>query len=335
MSAAPNLLPLRVGIQGDAGSFSHAALRTLQGDGAAPEHYSDFDAVLDALDAGAVDRVLLPVHNSLAGVVGASLKAISARDLRVDAETELPIRLCVLGLPGSSLATLRSIASHPIALGQCSRFLSYHPRLHVHAEYDTAGAARLAAERGDMAAGAIASREAAELYGLDVLAEDIQDRLDNVTRFWLLARRRLSQQSPPAAQTRTDSHLALHVRAGRSVGAIRGATTVPRDEPAELKAATHELLADLLSVNGISAADVISAIFTVTPDITSEFPAYAAREIGWAGVPLLCTSEIAVTGALPRCLRVLLHVERREAGWMPRHVYLREAHVLRPDLVRG
>ena len=115
------------------------------------------------------------------------------------------------------------------------------------------------------------------------------------------------------------------------VRALRGATTVARDDRDEVGAAVHELLAALRADNGFAPDDVISAIFTVTPDLASAFPAEAARAAGWSGVPLLCSSEIAVPGSLPRCVRVLLHVERHWA-WPPRHVYLRDAVSLRPDL---
>lgn len=331
IAAEPRVLPLRVGIQGEPHCFSHAALRALRGDAAHAEHYPDFDSVLQALDRGAIDRALLPVYNTLAGPVAASLRAIAAADLRVETETELPIRLCALGLPGSSLSTIRSIASHPVALRQCTRFFAYHPWIVPHAEYDTAGAARLVAAAGDPAAGALASREAGESCGLVPLAEDVQDRTDNVTRFWLVGRRRLAQDD--SAALAVDGHLAAHVRARSQVAAIRGATTVEQDSRESLREATSELLAALAEANGISPADVISAIFTATPDLTSDFPAVAARATGWEGVPLLCTREMAVTGALPRCLRVLLHIMVPDATWRPRHIYLRDAAGLRPDIV--
>jgi chorismate mutase len=116
------------------------------------------------------------------------------------------------------------------------------------------------------------------------------------------------------------------------VRALRGATTVDRDDPAALQAATRELLAELLQRNALSTDDVVSALFTVTPDLASDFPARAARDAGWADVPLLCTTEIPVPGALPRCIRVLLHVETTRARSEMRHAYLRDAATLRPDL---
>jgi chorismate mutase len=118
----------------------------------------------------------------------------------------------------------------------------------------------------------------------------------------------------------------------RRTRAIRGATTVESDTPEQIRRATRELLETIVARNGITSADVISAIFTVTHDLTSEFPAHAARELGWLDVPLLCTLEIPVPGSLVRCIRVLLHVETEGSRAGIRHVYLHDARTLRPDL---
>ena len=120
----------------------------------------------------------------------------------------------------------------------------------------------------------------------------------------------------------------------RHVRAIRGATTVREDSPDAIRIATQTLLREIAARNGIAPADVISALFTVTSDLKSEFPARAARDLGWTDVPLLCTVEIPVPGALPRCIRVLLHIESTRARTAIEHVYLDGARVLRPDLLR-
>jgi chorismate mutase len=119
------------------------------------------------------------------------------------------------------------------------------------------------------------------------------------------------------------------------VRAIRGATTVERDEAALVRSATRELMEEIIARNELEACRVISVIFTVTADLTSEFPAHAARALGWVDVPLLCTMEIPVPGALPRCIRVLLHVESERDRDRIAHVYLHEARALRPDLVES
>ncbi len=118
--------------------------------------------------------------------------------------------------------------------------------------------------------------------------------------------------------------------AGR-VTALRGATTVPRDVPEDIVEATLELLEELFARNGVDPRDIISVVFTSTQDLTAEFPAVAARKLGLTDVPLLCAAEIAVPGALPRCVRVLIHLHARGPEAL-RHVYLRGASELRADL---
>ena len=120
--------------------------------------------------------------------------------------------------------------------------------------------------------------------------------------------------------------------AERKMRAVRGATTVERDDADLVVSATRELLTALAERNAIVHDQVISAIFTVTPDITSEFPARAARELGWVDVPLLCAMEIPTTRGLTHCIRVLLHIETELPRSALRHVYLRDAKELRPDL---
>jgi chorismate mutase len=119
-----------------------------------------------------------------------------------------------------------------------------------------------------------------------------------------------------------------------SVRAIRGATQVDVDDRTVVLEASAELVTAVLERNGLDPDDVISIVFTATPDLTSEFPAYAARQLGLTDVPLLCASEIAVPGAMPRVLRLLAHVETDRPRADVRHVYLRGAAALRTDLPR-
>jgi len=118
-----------------------------------------------------------------------------------------------------------------------------------------------------------------------------------------------------------------------AVRGIRGATSVEADVPAQVLTATRELLQELLRQNGIdSFEEIVSAIFTTTADLTSAFPAEAARELGMNQVPLLCAGEIAVPAGMPRCIRVLLHVNTDSPQRDMVHVYLRDAKKLRPDV---
>ena len=118
-----------------------------------------------------------------------------------------------------------------------------------------------------------------------------------------------------------------------AVRGVRGATTVESDDPALIRAAARELMEEILRRNQITDFDdVISAVFTTTEDLVSAFPAEAARAMGMNQVPLLCAQEIPVTGSMPRCIRVLLHVNSDRKPKEIEHVYLRDAQKVRPDL---
>ena len=116
------------------------------------------------------------------------------------------------------------------------------------------------------------------------------------------------------------------------VRGVRGATTVTENTRDAILEATSELLAALVEANAIERDHVASAIFTTTPDLNAEFPAVAARAAGWGDVPLMCGHEMSVPGSLPRCIRILLHVNTERGLREMEHIYLREAVRLRPDL---
>lgn len=119
-----------------------------------------------------------------------------------------------------------------------------------------------------------------------------------------------------------------------AIRGIRGAITVDVDAPEHILAATRELLDAILNANPtLRCEDIASAFFTVTDDLRSAYPALAARQMGWDLVPMMCAREIPVPGGLPRCVRVLLHWNTDLPQNAVHHVYLREAMVLRPDLL--
>lgn len=120
-----------------------------------------------------------------------------------------------------------------------------------------------------------------------------------------------------------------------AVRGVRGAITVERDDATLLLDATERLLRQIVAENDIRSEDVASALFTLTPDLCSQFPAAAARRMGWTRVPLLNFTEIAVPDGLPRVIRVLLHVNTDKRQDEVVHVYLDGARVLRPDLERS
>lgn len=115
------------------------------------------------------------------------------------------------------------------------------------------------------------------------------------------------------------------------VRGIRGATVVREDSRDEVIRATRELLQAIMAANEVEVDDVASVIFTTTPDIRSEYPARAARDLGWTHVALLGATEMDVKQGLPRCIRVLLHVNTDRSPSEMKHIYLHEARTLRTD----
>lgn len=117
------------------------------------------------------------------------------------------------------------------------------------------------------------------------------------------------------------------------VRGIRGATVAPANTPEAIRGATRELLEALVAANGIAAADIASVFFTTTADLTAEYPALAARQIGWIDTALLCAHEMNVPGGLPMCIRVLVHWNTDRRPDEIRHIYLGAAARLRPDRI--
>jgi chorismate mutase len=122
------------------------------------------------------------------------------------------------------------------------------------------------------------------------------------------------------------------MRLAVAVRAVRGAIQLDHDERDQILDGAAELLVTILRRNELTADDLISVIFTLTPDLCAEFPAYAARQLGITDVPLLCATEISVPGAMPRVLRLMAHIDTDRARGDIHHVYLRGAAALRTDL---
>jgi monofunctional chorismate mutase len=304
---------LRVAFQGDRGAYAESAIAEIWRHPVEQIPVPTFIGALRAVDEGVADACVIPVENSIVGRVEAGWQALAAYPaMRTVGEAFVPVCHCLLAPKGATLKGLRTASSHPAALAQCGRFFDSHPWIKPGKSFDTGGAAREVAERGDPSQGAIASRAAAERYGLAMLEEGIQDRRDNHTRFVAV----VSQRS----------------RLWRRTHAIRGAISVDANDPKQIAAATRELLDKIVERNGLEIDEVVSVLFTVTNDLTAAFPALAAREMGWVNIPLLCASEIPVPGSLPRCLRALLQVELRAPRPLDTHIYLREAVSLRPDV---
>jgi prephenate dehydratase len=197
---------LRVAIQGEKGAFSHEAARQTLGDDVEVVPCETFDALFEAVARGAADRAVVPIENSLHGSIHENYDRLSARDLHIVGELPLRVRQCLIARPGSSLASLRKVASHPVALAQCRRFFEDHPQLEAVVAYDTAGSVRDLMRDGAATSAAIGSALAAELYGGQVLIQGIEDDPQNYTRFLVLAR------APGALETATKTSLVFTLK---------------------------------------------------------------------------------------------------------------------------
>ena len=206
---------MRVAFQGEPGAFSEEAAVQLLGAGITTVPRHTFDLAFRSVDDGVADAVLAPVENSLAGSVVRVYDLLLASNLGIVAETILPIEHHLIGCPGSTLAEIRSVASHPMALAQCENFFLAHPHLKRVPAEDTAGSVREALARADQSCAAIAGRRAAEHYGGVILAADIQDNAENFTRFVLL--RPLTAETEPA----DDAHkMSIAMRLAHRPGAL-------------------------------------------------------------------------------------------------------------------
>jgi len=188
--------------QGEAGAYSElAALEYFSYDTSTLPCHS-FDEVFAAVQQSQCTHGMIPIENSLAGSIHRNYDLLLRNDLHIVGEYHLRVNHCLLTLPGVALPEVRRVHSHPQALAQCEATLK---RLEVETvpEADTAGSARLLCERNDRQAGAIASRRAAQVYGLDILAEDLEDNLANYTRFLVLARQPLSVPDPEQGDYKT------------------------------------------------------------------------------------------------------------------------------------
>jgi prephenate dehydratase len=177
---------MKIAFQGELGANSHIAIDEAY-PGAEVVPCATFEDALAAITSGEADLGMIPIENSIAGRVADIHHLLPHSGLFIIGEWFLPIRFQLMAVPGAKLADIKSVESHVHALGQCRRIIR-KLNLKPIVAGDTAGAARDIAERGDRTVAAIAPRLAAKIYGLDVLAEDIEDEAHNTTRFVILAR---------------------------------------------------------------------------------------------------------------------------------------------------
>lgn len=172
--------------QGIEGSFSHITAKRVFGISAALKGLPTFREVYEAVEKGEADMGLLPIENTLAGTITETIDLISQGDLQIVGETRTLVEHSLLALAS---ANIRKVLSHPKALAQCTRLFKENPSWEAVPHYDTAGAAADVAKLGDPTIAAIANRAAAEIYGLNVMKEGIQDHDENYTRFYLISKK--------------------------------------------------------------------------------------------------------------------------------------------------
>nr|BBH94947.1 prephenate dehydratase [Thermogemmatispora argillosa] len=197
VTSAARAIALRVAFQGERGAFGEEAVRAYFGPASEPQPYRSFADVFHAVASGAVDYGLVPVENSQAGSINEVYDLLRQHDLFVIGEISLPVNHCLLCLPGQQLSDIKRVISHPQALAQSEAFLR-ELGVEVVASYDTAGSAKMIREQNLRGVAAVAGAAAADLYGLQILAEGIQTIKDNHTRFIALGRDPAPRREGPA-----------------------------------------------------------------------------------------------------------------------------------------
>ncbi len=186
----------KVSFQGECGSYSHeAALAFFEGN-IEPLPYHAFEDVFESVEAGKADFGLVPIENSLVGSIHRNYDLLLRHDLLVIGERSQRIVHYIMAPVGVALSDVQNIHSHPVALEQCEHFFDIHPQYKAVAAYDTAGAAKMLKEGVLTNAAAIAGKFAAEYYGLNLIAEGIQDEPDNFTRFLVLSKQAATPTRP-------------------------------------------------------------------------------------------------------------------------------------------
>src|SRR5499426_1334536 len=203
----------RVAFQGEPGAFSGEAARKLLGHEVELIPCETFEKMFAAVESGSSDYCLAPIENSLFGSVHQNYDLLLKHNLRIVGETSLRIVHNLIAAPGTRFEDVRRVYSHPVALGQCTRFLSEQPQIRLVAAYDTAGSVKMIMESREDGAAAIASAAAAEVYGAKILVPGIEDDQVNFTRFLLLAREDACAETPPDAD-KTSIVFSLENRTG-------------------------------------------------------------------------------------------------------------------------
>jgi prephenate dehydratase len=180
---------MQIAFQGEPGAYSEAAvLEHFNNQTVVPVPCESFELVFAAVTEGRVDYGFIPIENSLAGSIHQNYDLLFSNNLWVVGEHHLRVSHCLIGRPGARLAGIKKVISHPQALAQCNGYLHGLPGVKIEPVYDTAGSVKMVRDQDDLQLAAIASRRAAQLYGMQILAENIEDNPANFTRFLVIAR---------------------------------------------------------------------------------------------------------------------------------------------------
>lgn len=203
----------QIAFQGEPGAYSEQAAYNHFGPQITTVPCETFEKVFTAVGDGATTHGLIPIENSLAGSIHRNYDLMLRNDLHIVSEYPLRVSHCLLALPGTELDDIRSVHSHPQALAQCEHSL-VRLGLERVAENDTAGSARLVREWGEREIAAIASHRAAQVYGLDILVENLEDNPANYTRFLALAAQPLQVDAPGTGDYKTSIVFRLENKPG-------------------------------------------------------------------------------------------------------------------------
>ncbi|WP_347156393.1 prephenate dehydratase [Pontibacter chitinilyticus] len=257
-------IPIKIAIQGGPASFHDTAARQLFGEAVEVLPCATFRQLCDSLQQQKADFAVMAIENLLVGSLLTNYSLLQEYDFQVWEELWLPIQQNLMALPGQQLQDITTVMSHPVALQQCAAFLTQHSELQPQESTDTADSAREIQEKQLYGVAAIASKLAAELYGLEILQANIADRADNSTRFLLLSRK------PRAAVTAETSKVSLILQLPLTNGAFNAAInqlnqlqlhiTLLQSLPMPLAHASHYVAVDLECTDENQTREAIEAI---------------------------------------------------------------------------
>jgi len=216
IDACRKIQGVAVAFQGEPGAYTEEAALRFFGKSTKGVPYESLDEVFEAVEVGDVPFAMVPVENSLEGSITRAYDLLPDSPLMVCGETELRISHCLIAIEGATLDTIKSVYSHPQALGQCRNFLN-HLNCELIPASDTAGSVKMIKERGRLDSAAVASAKAAEIYSMKIIAREIEDNPHNFTRFFILSK----EDSPPTGNDKTSIVFSLKHKPGALYDCLR------------------------------------------------------------------------------------------------------------------